>query len=129
MKIVREKTNVVGRIYIVGSLVVVKRGVRVRRNCNTFNLAMENVLKCLPDKISCPDIIHKCTSNVHIVLITFKLRDRGDDIGFLYTYKRCGAVLQCLTPAHKVFRDRMTKKWMQFYVSFLSEADEKHPRK
>ena len=129
MKIVREKTNVVGRIYIVGSLVVVKRGVRVRRNCNTFNLAMENVLKCLPDKISCPDIIHKCTSNVHIVLITFKLRDRGDDIGFLYTYKRCGAVLQCLTPAHKVFRDMMTKKWMQFYVSFLSEADEKHPRK
>jgi hypothetical protein len=27
-----------------------------------FNLAMENVLKGLPDKISCPDIIHKCTS-------------------------------------------------------------------
>jgi hypothetical protein len=26
---------------------------------------MENVLKGLPDKISCPDIIHKCTSNVH----------------------------------------------------------------
>ena len=50
-----------------------------------FNLAMENVLKGLPDKISCPDIIHKCTSNVHIFLITFKLRDRGDEIGFLYT--------------------------------------------
>jgi hypothetical protein len=29
----------------------VKRGVRVRRNCNVFNLAMENVLKGLPDKI------------------------------------------------------------------------------
>ena len=57
---------VVARIYIVGSLVVVKRGVRVRRNCNIFNLAMENVLKGLPDKISCPDIIHKCTSDVHI---------------------------------------------------------------
>ena len=76
---------VVARIYIVGSLVVLERGVRVRRNCNIFNLAMENVLKGLPDKISCPDIIHKCTSNVHIFLITFKLRDRGDEIGFLYT--------------------------------------------
>ena len=54
---------VVARIYIVGSLVVLERGVRVRRNCNIFNLAMENVLKGLPDKISCPDIIHKCTSN------------------------------------------------------------------
>ena len=46
-----------------------------------FNLAMENVLKGLPDKISFPYIIHKCTSNVHIFLITFKLRDRGDEIG------------------------------------------------
>jgi hypothetical protein len=41
---------VVARIYIVGSLVVLERGVRVRRNCNIFNLAMENVLKGLPDK-------------------------------------------------------------------------------
>jgi hypothetical protein len=45
----------------------VKRGVRVRRNCNVFNLAMENVLKGLPgltkSEISCPDVIHKCTSN------------------------------------------------------------------
>ena len=76
---------VVARIYIVRSLVVLERGGRVRRNCNIFNLAMENVLKGLPDQISCPDIIHKCTSNVHICLITFKLRDRGDEIGFLYT--------------------------------------------
>ena len=57
---------VVAKIYIVGSLVVLERGVRVRRNCNISNLAMENVLKGLPDKISCPDIIHKCTSNEHI---------------------------------------------------------------
>ena len=49
--------SVVARIYIVGSLVVLERGVRVRRNCNIVNLAMENVLKGLPDKISCPDII------------------------------------------------------------------------
>ena len=49
---------VVARIYIVGSLVVLERGVRVRRNCNIVNLAMENVLKGLPDKISCPDIIY-----------------------------------------------------------------------
>jgi hypothetical protein len=76
---------VVARIYIVGSLVVLERGVRVRRSCNIFNLAIENVFKGLPDKISCPDIIHKCTSNVHIFVITFKLRDRGDEIGFLYT--------------------------------------------
>jgi hypothetical protein len=34
-------------IYIVGSLVVLERGVRVRRNCNIFNLAMENVFKRL----------------------------------------------------------------------------------
>jgi hypothetical protein len=57
--------------------VAVKSGVGVRCNCNIFNLDMENVLKGLPDKISCPDIIHKCTSNVHIFLITFKLRDTG----------------------------------------------------
>jgi rRNA pseudouridine-1189 N-methylase Emg1 (Nep1/Mra1 family) len=46
--------------------VAVKTGVRVRRNCNVFNLAMENVLKGLPDKSenSSPDIIHKCISNV-----------------------------------------------------------------
>ena len=85
----REKKKcmpcMVARIYIVGSLEVLERGVRVRRNCNIFNLAMENVLKGLPDKISCPDIIHKCTSNVHIFLITFKLRDRGEEISFLYT--------------------------------------------
>ena len=52
---------VVGRIYLAGSLVVLERGVRVRRNCNIFNLAMENVLKGLPDKISCPDIIQMYT--------------------------------------------------------------------
>ena len=49
---------VVARIYIVGSLVVLERGVRVGHNCNIFNLAMENVLKGLPDKISCPGIIY-----------------------------------------------------------------------
>jgi hypothetical protein len=43
---------VVARIYIVGSMVVLER---VRRNCNIFNLVMENVLKGLSDKISCPD--------------------------------------------------------------------------
>jgi hypothetical protein len=59
---------VVARIYIVGSLVVVERGLRVRRNCNIVNLAMENVLKGLPDKISCPDIIHiKSLSNCDIL--------------------------------------------------------------
>jgi hypothetical protein len=78
-----SKVPIISGYDIVGSLVVLERGVKVRRNCNIFNLAMENVLKGLPDKISCPDIIHKCTSNVHIFLITFKLRDRG--IGFLYT--------------------------------------------
>ena len=64
---------VVARIYIVGSLVVVKRGVRVRRNCNIFNLAMENVLKGLPDKISCPDIIHKCTSKMYTFFNRFQI--------------------------------------------------------
>jgi hypothetical protein len=38
----REKKN---------ACVAVKRGDRDRRNCNVFNLAMENVLKGLPDKI------------------------------------------------------------------------------
>ena len=87
---------VVPKIYIVGSFVVVKSGVRVRRNCNIFNLAMENVLKALLDKISCPDIIHKCTSNVNIFLITFKLRDRGDDIGrfpvYIKTMRSCSSI-------------------------------------
>ena len=48
-KMVREKKN---------ACVAVKRGVGVRCNCNIFNLDMENVLKGLPDKISCPDIIY-----------------------------------------------------------------------
>jgi hypothetical protein len=61
------------RTNIAGSLVVLERGVRVRRNYNIFNLVMENVLKGLPDKISCPDIIHKCTSNVHILLNHFQI--------------------------------------------------------
>jgi hypothetical protein len=41
--------------------VAVKRRVWVGRNCNVFNLAMENVLKGLnyltKSEISCPDII------------------------------------------------------------------------
>ena len=41
-KMVRDKKN---------ACVAVKRGVRVRRNCNVFNLVMENALKGLPDKI------------------------------------------------------------------------------
>ena len=67
--------------------VAVKRGVRVRRNCNIFNLAMENVLKGLPDKIQ--DQLSRHHTQMHFKCthfwITFKLRDRGDDIGFLYT--------------------------------------------
>ena len=62
----------------------IEKGSEGQTQLQYFNLAMENVLKGLPDKISCPYIIHKCTSNVHIFLITFKLRYRGDDIGFLY---------------------------------------------
>ena len=49
--------------------VAVKRGVRVRRNFNVFNLAMENLLKGLPDKIRDQLSRHtqnKSTSNVHI---------------------------------------------------------------
>ena len=41
-----------------------EKGSEGQTQCNIFNLAMENVLKGLPDKISCPDIIHKCTSNI-----------------------------------------------------------------
>ena len=108
---------VVARIYIVGSLVVLEKGVRVRRNCNIFNLAMENVLKGLPDKISCPDIIHKCTSNVHIFLITFKLRDRGDEIGFLFFN-----VWHQLTKFSETGWPRSGCTFI--HVSFLSEADD-----
>ena len=51
--------------------VAVKRRVWVRRNCNVFNLAMENVLKGLPDKIrnqlsrhhTMFRFIHICISN------------------------------------------------------------------
>ena len=56
---------VVARIYIVGSLVVLERGVRVR---HIFNLAMENVLKGLPDKISCPEH-HIVTVFVFVCLV------------------------------------------------------------
>ena len=67
----------------------VKRGVRVRRYCNVFNLAMENVLKGLPDKIRDQLSRHHSHTQMHFKCthfwITFKLRDRGDDIGFRYT--------------------------------------------
>ena len=56
---------------------------------------MENVLKGLPDKIRDQLSRHHTQNNdicqMHFkcrpthFLITFKLRDRGDDIGFLYT--------------------------------------------
>ena len=60
--------------------VAVKRGVRVRWNCNVFNLAMKNVLKGLPDKIldqfdSCPDIIHK-TKGEALQMYTFLNHER-----------------------------------------------------
>ena len=110
---------VVARIYIAGSLVVWETGVRVRRNCNIFNHAMENVLKGLPDKISCTDIIHKCTSNVHIFLITFKLRDHGDEIGFLYMFDTNS----------QSFERQDDQEMDAHHVSFLSEADEMHTRK
>ena len=97
---------VVARIYIVGSLVVVKRGVRVRRNCNIFNLAMENVLKGLPDKISCPDIIHKCTSNIQFFFNHFQIARSWRWYRFPVYIK---TMRSCSSPAHKVFRDRMTK--------------------
>jgi hypothetical protein len=45
-----SKVPIISGYDIVGSLVVLERGVKVRRNCNIFNLAMENVLKGLPDK-------------------------------------------------------------------------------
>jgi hypothetical protein len=34
---------------------------------------MENVLKGLPDKISCPDIIHKCTSKMYTFFNRFQI--------------------------------------------------------
>ena len=63
--------------------VAVKRGVKARRNYNVFNLAMENVLKGLPDKIR--DQFSRHHTQMHFKCrstdfwITFKLRDRGDD--------------------------------------------------
>ena len=44
-----EKRNVEREIR--NECVAVTRGVKVRRNCNVFNLAMDNVFKGLPDKI------------------------------------------------------------------------------
>jgi hypothetical protein len=77
-------------------------------------------------EISCPDIIHKCTSNemkcTHF-WITFKLRDRGDDRYVSCIHKKwCRAVHQCLTTAHNGFR----QDDQEVYVlsCFLSEADE-----
>jgi hypothetical protein len=64
----------------------------------------------------CPLLFRKRKRRGHIFFEWNKsvpvLQDRGDYIGFLYTKKRCRDVLQCLTPAYKVFRDRMTKKCM-----------------
>ena len=61
-----------------------EKGGRVRRNCNAFNLAMENVLKGLPDKIRDQlsrhhTQMHFKSNEMYTFLITFKLRDRGDD--------------------------------------------------
>jgi hypothetical protein len=47
----------------------VKRGVGVRRNCNVFNLAMENVLKGLPDKIR--DQLSRYHTQMHLLCIFF----------------------------------------------------------
>ena len=64
--------------------VAVKRGVRVSRNCNVFSLAMENVLKGLPEKIRDQlsrhhTQMHFKSNEMYTFLITFKLQDRGDD--------------------------------------------------
>ena len=90
---------------------------------------MENVLKGLPDKTRDQlsrhhTQMHFKSNEMYAFLNHFQIaRSWRWSIGFQYTYKRCRTVLQCLTPAHKVFRDRMTKKCMQFNF-FLSEADE-----
>jgi hypothetical protein len=51
--------------------VAVKRGVRVRRNCNFVNLAMENVLTGLPDKIR--DELSRHHTQITHFLITIEI--------------------------------------------------------
>ena len=57
---------VVARIYIVGSLVVLEREVRVRRNCNIFNQEVDAHLFMFlssPKQTKCTlenDVIHHC---------------------------------------------------------------------
>ena len=95
--------------------VAVKRGGRIRWNCNVFNLAMEIVLKGLPDKseINCPNIIHKTKA---LQMYTFLNQGRWNMCSCIHK-NDAELFFNIWTPAHKVFRDRMTKKCMQFHVS------------
>ena len=68
----------------------VKRGVRVRRNCNVCNLAMEYVLKGLPDKIrdqlSRHTQMHFKSNEMYTFFNHFQIaRSWRWSIGFLYT--------------------------------------------
>jgi hypothetical protein len=77
---VKERKNIV--------CAAVTRGVRVRWNCNVFNLAMENVLKGFPDKIRDQLSRHHTmwyTKQKHFKCTHFWIT--GDEIGVLVYIK------------------------------------------
>jgi hypothetical protein len=90
-------------------------------NCNVFNLAMENVLKGLPDKIrdqlSRHHTQNKSTSNVHIFLIT------GDELGvpvYLKTMQSCSSTFDTSSQSFQ----RQDDQEVHGISCFLSETDE-----
>jgi hypothetical protein len=97
---------VVAWIYIVGSLVVVKRGVRVRRNCNIFKPCHGKCVKRLTwqNRLSRhhTQMHFKCTHFFNHFQIARSWRWYRFPV-YIKTMRSCSS------PAHKVFRDRMTK--------------------
>jgi hypothetical protein len=114
-KLVKERTNNV--------CVAVKRGVRVRWNCNVFNLAMEIVLKGLPDKIrdQLSNLQTSYTKQKHFKCTHFWIT--GDEIGvpvYIKTMQSCSSTFDTSSQSFQ----RKDDKEVHTISCFLSEADE-----
>jgi hypothetical protein len=110
---VKERTNNV--------CVAVKRGVRVRCNCNVFNLAMENVLKGLPDKIRNQLSRHHTHKKKHFKCTHFWIT--GDEIGvpvYIKTMQSCSSTIGTSSQSFQ----RQDDQEVHAISCFLSEADE-----
>ena len=93
-----------------------KRRVRVRRNCNVFNLAMENVLiGKIRDQLSRHHTqMHFKSNEMYTFLNHFQICEIVEMIDRFPVYIQ--TMQSCSSMFDTVFRDRMTKTCMQFHV-------------